>query len=106
MRRLTVYLAVLFVAAALSAPVMLEMGASRGHSQSAGKLEVAAAQQNAKFIRELTWTFGSKQQRGWYIYSRSSSRLINTKNDGASSEFARAVSRWQAKSGIEADRCA
>ena len=101
MRRLTVYLAVLIVAAALAAPVMLEMGASRGHSQSAGKLEVAAAQQNAKFIRELTWTFGSKQQRGWYLYLPLIKRLINTKNDGPSSDFARAVSRWQSKSGIK-----
>ena len=101
MRRLTVYLAVLIVAAALAGPVMLDMSANRGHSQGAGKLEVAAAQQNAKFIRELAWTFGSKQQRGWYLYIPLIKRLINTKSDGASSEFARAVSRWQSKSGIK-----
>ena len=100
MRRLTIYLAMLFVVAVLAAVLLLDVGA--GQSRLAGKNETAAAQQNAVLIKELTWTFGSKQQRGWYLYSPLIKRLINTDKDGASSDFARAVSRWQSKSGLKA----
>ncbi len=28
----------------------------------------AASERNAVLMNELTWTFGGKQQRGWYLY--------------------------------------
>lgn len=59
-----------------------------------------AATRNAQFSNELNWTFGSKQQRGWYLYTPLIKRLINTKHDAPSAQFASALSRWQAKSGL------
>ena len=101
MKRFTLYLAVLFIVGALFAIVMLDAAASRGQSKGAGKPGADAAKRNALLSTELTWTFGSKQQQGWYIYTPLIKRLINTKQDSASAQFARAVARWQAKSGLK-----
>jgi hypothetical protein len=60
----------------------------------------AAAKQNEQLYKELIWTFGSKQQRGWYIYTPLIRRLINTEENIRSEKFALAVSRWQAKAGL------
>jgi len=49
----------------------------------------------------LTWTFGSKQQTGWYLYTPLIKQLINTREDSASVPFARAVANWQAKSALQ-----
>jgi hypothetical protein len=49
----------------------------------------------------LTWTFGSRQQRGWYIYTPLIKQLINTKQDSATVQFARVVARWQEKSALK-----
>ena len=102
MRRFSVYLAILIIAGACAAPVLLDIGLGRGQSKAADKPDLAAAQQNAKLNRDLTWTFGSKQQRGWYIYTPLIKRLIGTKHEVASVDFARAVSRWQSKAGLTA----
>jgi uncharacterized protein YcbK (DUF882 family) len=73
-------------------------------SQSKPKLSKselsAAAKQNEQLYRELIWTFGSKQQRGWYIYTPLIRRLINTQENIRAEKFALAVSRWQAKAGL------
>ena len=61
---------------------------------------VEAAKRNAVLSTDLTWTFGSKQQRGWSIYTTLIKQLINTKNDSASPQFALALSRWQTKLGL------
>ena len=55
---------------------------------------------NAVLSRELSWTFGSKPQYGWYLYKPLIRRLIDTKEDESSEGFAKAVARWQNKSGI------
>jgi len=55
---------------------------------------------NAVLSRELSWTFGSKPQYGWYLYKPLIRRLIDTKEDESSAGFAKAVARWQNKSGI------
>ena len=101
MKRFTVSLAVLFIVGALCAIVMLDAAASRGQSKAAGKPGADAAKRNALLSTELTWTFGSKQQRGWYLYTPLIKRLINTKQDSASAQFALALARWQAKSGLK-----
>ena len=76
---------------------------SQTKSPSPSKSELAAAAtRNAQLSRNLTWTFGSKTQRGWYIYLPLIKRLINTKDDAASPQFALALSRWQAKAGLAA----
>jgi D-alanyl-D-alanine carboxypeptidase len=101
MKRLIVHLGVLSVVGALCAIVMLNAAASRGQSRKAGKPSADAAKRNGLLSTELTWTFGGKPQRGWYLYTPLIKRLINTKGDAASEKFALALSRWQAKSGLK-----
>jgi hypothetical protein len=60
-----------------------------------------AAARNARLNTELDWTFGSKEQRGWYLYTSLIQRLIDTKDDPASKGFAVALGRWQQKSGLK-----
>ncbi len=80
--------------------VMPLVTASSGPSEYAGTSSEEAARRNAVLSNELTWTFGGKQQRGWYLYTSLIKRLVNTSNEAGSSEFAQAVGRWQAKSGL------
>ncbi|HYJ85285.1 MAG TPA: D-alanyl-D-alanine carboxypeptidase family protein [Pyrinomonadaceae bacterium] len=60
----------------------------------------AAAARNAQLRTELKWLFGGKPQRGWYLYTALISRLLDTKRDPGSDEFAKALARWQKKSGL------
>jgi D-alanyl-D-alanine carboxypeptidase len=60
-----------------------------------------AATANGQLSNELNWKFGSKQQRGWYLYTPLIKRLIDTKQDPASAKFAAALSKWQAKAGLK-----
>src|SRR5712691_9918290 len=61
---------------------------------------VAAAMRNALLCNELNWTFGGKQQRGWYLYAPLISRLLDMEHGTASNGFALALSWWQEKSGL------
>lgn len=84
---------------------LLPTAATRSQSKlkSTSKAQLAeAATRNAQLSRDLIWTFGSKQQRGWYLYTLLIKRLIETKEDVGSAKFALAVSRWQAKAGLAA----
>jgi LAS superfamily LD-carboxypeptidase LdcB len=62
----------------------------------------AAASQNASLKNELTWTFGGKQQRGWYLYDLLINKTLDTSHDSDTSAFAAAVARWQKRSGLDA----
>ena len=61
---------------------------------------VPAAARNAELRTELNWTFGNKQQHGWYLYTSLIKRWIDTKDDAGSKGFAVALARWQQKSGL------
>jgi zinc D-Ala-D-Ala carboxypeptidase len=63
----------------------------------------AAASRNTALRYELSWAFGGKQQRGWYLYAPLISRTIETEKDSATGDFASALSRWQKSSGLEAN---
>jgi D-alanyl-D-alanine carboxypeptidase len=99
MKRFGVYPAMLFIVGILFAIVLLDAGAGRAQAKT-GKPGADAAKRNAQLSGELKWTFGSKEQRGWYLYTPLIKRLINTKHDAASIKFALALSRWQAKSAL------
>jgi len=71
-----------------------------GQSKPTIKATISAAGANALLRNDLNWTFGGKPQRGWYIYTPLINRLINTRHDSASLQFASAVSRWQYKTGL------
>jgi len=55
---------------------------------------------NAQLQTELTWTFGGKQQRGWYLYSTLIGRLLDTELDSNTEGFAAALMHWQKHSGL------
>lgn len=63
----------------------------------------AASGQNAVVRNELTWSFGGKQQRGWYLYDLLISKTLNTDDDPVTADFAEEVAAWQKKRGMRAD---
>jgi len=64
-------------------------------------LFAAAAERNTLLKYELSWAFGGKQQRGWYLYTPLISRMLATKGEAAGDNFAAALSRWQKSSGLQ-----
>jgi D-alanyl-D-alanine carboxypeptidase len=60
-----------------------------------------AASRNTVLKYELSWAFGGKQQRGWYLYTPLISRLLETEGEAAGSGFASSLSRWQAATGLQ-----
>jgi len=99
MKHFPFYLAVLLFVG-VSFAFVLDPAASRSQSNDSGNLFAEAAKRNAVLSTSLIWTFGSRQQHGWYIYTPLIKQLINTKQDSAAVQFARAVARWQAKSAL------
>jgi D-alanyl-D-alanine carboxypeptidase len=75
--------------------------ASGGQGNHSDKAGMEAARKNATLRNELVWTFGGKQQHGWYLYEQLIKQLINTKQGPASIQFSLAVGRWQEKSGLQ-----
>jgi len=63
----------------------------------------AAATTNVTLRNDLTWTFGGKQQRGWYLYDLLIGKTLNAKHDPTTSDFAASVASWQKRRGIAAD---
>ena len=63
----------------------------------------AAAATNVTLRNDLTWTFGGKQQRGWYLYDLLIGKTLGTQHDPTTSAFAASVASWQKKRGIGAD---
>ncbi len=100
MKRFSVYLAVLFIVG-WSSVVVLDGAVACAQSKGAGKQYLEAAKRNALLSTSLTWTFGSKQQQGWYLYTPLIKRLIDTQQEIANVQFARAVARWQAKAALK-----
>jgi hypothetical protein len=62
---------------------------------------VKAASENARLRDSLAWDFGGRVQTGWKIYSALIGQTIGTNGEPDSPAFARDLSAWQGKSGIE-----
>ena len=62
-----------------------------------------AATTNVTLRNDLSWTFGGKQQRGWYLYDLLIGETLNTKHDPLTSDFAASIASWQKRRGIRAD---
>ena len=71
-----------------------------GQGQPARHSPSETTKLNEQLRTELNWIFGSKPQRGWYLYTPLINRLIGTKDDYSSKGFAKALARWQRKSGL------
>src|SRR5260370_32788140 len=59
-----------------------------------------AAASNAVLKNELTWMFGGKQQRGWYLYNTLIAKTVNAQAEVATADFAAALALWQKKMGL------
>jgi len=71
--------------------------------KSAVSAFVDAAAKNATLESELSWTFGGKQQRGWYLYDLLVGRTLNTRNQADSNDFAAALATWQQNKRLNPD---
>jgi hypothetical protein len=111
------HLAVFFALTASVAVVWLNASANRGtvaRGASAGtdgygeatsvssqsSSSAVLVKRNEVLRTDLNWIFGSKPQRGWYLYAPIINRLLDTKQEPASKGFAKAVAHWQKKSGL------
>jgi len=63
-------------------------------------VELALHDARRGLLAYLHGAVGSKQQRGWYIYTPLIRRLINTEENIRAEKFALAVARWQATAGL------
>ena len=109
--------------AVLALVVAVSFAASGGNRQSPGKAEspvkpvvrvteksvtkaaplTTSAVQNASLRNELTWTFGGKQQRGWYLYDLLIAETLKSNDDPLTNDFAETLAHWQKKRGVSAD---
>jgi len=59
-----------------------------------------AAAQNALLRNDLAWTFGSKQQQGWYLYDLLIGQTLNISHGASTDNFASAIAGWQKTKGL------
>ena len=72
-------------------------------SDSVPAVFTEAAMQNIVLRQEVTWTFGGKQQRGWYLYDLLIGKTLNTQHATVTNAFAAELAHWQKKRGLRAD---
>lgn len=60
-----------------------------------------AAGQNLNLKNNVSWAFGGKTQRGWYLYESLISELINAEKSGDAEDFADALAKWQKSAGLD-----
>ena len=76
---------------------------SETRAPKTSSLFTSAAAENASLRNELTWTFGGKQQRGWYLYDLLIGETLNAASDPLTTNFAESLAAWQKKRGLSAD---
>lgn len=59
-----------------------------------------AATQNSLLRNDLIWTFGKKEQHGWYLYDLLIGHTLNILPDASTSDFASAIATWQEQKGL------
>src|SRR5262245_52392874 len=74
-----------------------------GPASTKNSAYAAAALSNVTLRNELTWTFGGKQQRGWYLYDLLINKTLDSQIDPNSDAFAATLAKWQKKRGLDAD---
>ena len=77
--------------------------AVRPSSTSSASSFATAATTNVTLRNELAWTFGGKEQRGWYLYDLLIGKTLKSKHDPTTSDFAASIASWQKRRGIRAD---
>ena len=59
-----------------------------------------ATAENARLRDSMSWTFGAKTQRGWYLYVPLIQQMLGVSASSDTPDFARSVAVWQQQSGI------
>lgn len=59
-----------------------------------------ATAQNLLLRTDLTWEFGRKSQRGWYLYDLLIGKTLNISPVASSNDFASAIAAWQQRKGL------
>src|SRR5436309_4694300 len=87
----------------LKPTVLIRKRTNASEEKNGSPVFAAAAAQNAVLENELSWSFGGKEQRGWYLYSSLIGRILNTGNGNNSVDFAATLAGWQKNKGLNAD---
>src|SRR5215203_6258559 len=106
MKNVRVHIALIVTAFAIFAAVTFfpaRSSPAQAPRSSTSSTFVASAARNATLKNELTWTFGGKQQRGWYLYDLLIGKTLDTKHDPRTSDFAASIAKWQKRRGLAAD---
>ena len=82
-------------------PTVLVTESHDAIAEKASSNFAGAAALNALLQNELAWTFGGKQQRGWYLYNSLIGQLLNSQSEVSSNSFAAALAGWQKKNGLD-----
>jgi uncharacterized protein YcbK (DUF882 family) len=99
-----VILTALAVAVSAQSPrTTKKTAAVRPSSTSSASSFATAATTNVTLRNELAWTFGGKEQRGWYLYDLLIGKTLKSRNDPTTSDFAASIASWQKRRGIRAD---
>ncbi|HKG98805.1 MAG TPA: hypothetical protein VKA97_13370, partial [Pyrinomonadaceae bacterium] len=106
MKNVRVHIALLVTALAILAAVTFfpaRSSPAQAPRSNTSSTFVASAARNATLRNELTWTFGGKQQRGWYLYDLLIGKTLKSQHDSTTSDFAAALAVWQKKMRLSAD---
>ena len=77
-------------------------GSSKVVAAKTSSAPTPAAAENALLRNEITWTFGGKQQRGWYLYDLLIRKTLNTHHVSITDDFADTLAKWQKKRRLSA----
>ena len=78
-------------------PAVLNTGSSKVAAANKSSAFTAAAAENSVLRNEVTWTFGGKQQRGWYLYDLLIGKTLNLDDDPLTGDFSAPLASWQRK---------
>ena len=98
-----VILTALAVAVSAQSPRPTKKTAAVSPTTSNTSSLATAATTNVTLRNDLAWTFGGKQQRGWYLYDLLIGKTLNSSHDPTTSDFAASIASWQKRRGIRAD---
>jgi zinc D-Ala-D-Ala carboxypeptidase len=82
-------------------PVKPTVLTSVGSKSNSAEFSAAAAR-NQSLRNALGWTFGGKQQRGWYLYDELLGQTLETTDAPVTNDFAEAIGKWQKRRGLSA----
>src|SRR6185436_15630049 len=108
MRNLKLQIGVIVTALAVAAsaqsprPVRKTSAVSTSSTSSSSAF-AAAATTNVTLRNDLTWMFGGKQQRGWYLYDLLIGKTLNSDADSVTDDFAAKLASWKKKRGLKSD---